>query len=64
MSLVGSIAVHVNSTFSLTNCFVNAAECDEGLTHTAEENTRKKSEPRKNRSIVKANTREMKHSKG
>jgi hypothetical protein len=25
MSLVGSIAVHVNATFSLNNCFVNAA---------------------------------------
>ena len=25
MSLVGSIAGHVNATFSLTNCFVNAA---------------------------------------
>jgi hypothetical protein len=28
MSLVGSIAVVVNATFSLNNFFVNAAECD------------------------------------
>ena len=47
MSLVGSIAVHVNATFSLTNCLVSAADCDLGLTHSAEENTRKKLEPRK-----------------
>jgi hypothetical protein len=28
MSLVGSIAVRVDATFSLNNCFVNAAERD------------------------------------
>jgi hypothetical protein len=49
ISLVGSIAVYVNATFSLNKCFVNAAECKQGLIHIAEEYTRKKSEPRKNR---------------